>query len=290
MTTVGIIGLGKMGLPIARNLLATDFRVVGFRRTPGDGLAAAGGIRVNSPAEVAEQADVLLSIVPDADAVEDLICGPYGTIRALRPGTVHIEMSTIDVARKGKLREAVRAAGGDLLDAPISGSPPMVEPRLATTFASGEVESVERVRPVLDAVSGPWVYAGEFGNGAALKYVSVMLMAIHTVGAAEALAFAARAGLDLELVQRTLDSSIAASALLKQRGPLMRQRKYTPAPGPVETLEQILDQVADVNLAGGTESPVFTAAKSVFDRAMALGWAERDISSVYDLAHPPEGS
>jgi 3-hydroxyisobutyrate dehydrogenase len=289
MTTVGIIGLGKMGLPIARNLLAKDFAVVGFRRTPGDGLAEAGGVRVNSPAEVAERADVLLSIVPDADAVEDLVCGPYGTIRALRPGTVHIEMSTVDVARKGKVLQAVRAAGGDLLDAPISGSPPMVEPRMATTFASGELDSVERVRPVLDAISGPWVYAGEFGNGASLKYVSAMLMAIHTAAAAEALAFAARAGLDLELVQRTLDNSIAASALLKQRGPLMRQRKYLPAPGPIETLEQILDQVADVNLAAGTESPVFSAAKAVFDRAVASGWAERDISSVYDLAHP-EGS
>jgi 3-hydroxyisobutyrate dehydrogenase len=286
MTTVGIIGLGKMGMPIARNLMAKDFRVVGFRRTPGEGLAEAGGVRVNSPAEVAERADVLLSIVPDAEAVEDLICGPYGTVHGMRPGTVHIEMSTVDVIRKTKIREAVRAAGGDLLDAPISGSPPMVEPRLATTFASGDRASVEKVRPVLDAVSGPWVYAGEFGNGASLKYVSMMLMAIHTAAAAEALAFAARAGLDLELVQRTLDNSIAASALLKQRGPLMRQRKYVPAPGPIETLEQILDQVADVNLATGADAPVFAAAKSVFDRAVALGWAERDISSVYDLAHP----
>ena len=283
MTNIGIIGLGKMGMPIARNLMAKGFGVTGFRRTPSSALAEAGGVPAESPADVAAAADVLLSILPDAAAVEEVVCGPYGTLTAIRPGTVHIEMSTVDVGRKGRVRDAVRGAGGDMLDAPISGSPHMVEPRLATTFASGDEEVVERVRAVLDAISGPWVYAGAFGNGAGLKYVSAMLMAVHTVAAAEALAFARGAGLDLELVQRTLDNSIAASALLKQRGPVMRERRWLPAPGPIETLEQILDQVADVNRATGADAPVFTAAKSVFDRAVAAGWAERDIAAVYDV-------
>jgi 3-hydroxyisobutyrate dehydrogenase len=159
----------------------------------------------------------------------------------------------------------------------------MVEPRLATTFASGDEAAVERVRAVLDAIAGPWVYCGAFGNGVSLKYVSAMLMAVHTVAAAEALAFARNAGLDLELVQRTLDNSIAASALLKQRGPVMRERRWLPAPGPIETLEQILDQVTDVTNATGADAPVFTAAKAVFDRAVAAGWAERDIAAVYDV-------
>jgi 3-hydroxyisobutyrate dehydrogenase len=283
VTNIGIIGLGKMGMPIARNLMAKGFGVTGFRRTPSDALAEAGGVRAESPADVAAAADVLLSILPDAAAVEEVVCGPYGTLKAMRPGTVHIEMSTVDVTRKAVVRDAVRGAGGDLLDAPISGSPHMVEPRLATTFASGDEAAVERVRAVLDAISGPWVYCGAFGNGVSLKYVSAMLMAVHTVAAAEALAFARDAGLDLELVQRTLDNSIAASALLKQRGPVMRDRRWLPAPGPIETLEQILDQVIDVTNATGADAPVFTAAKSVFDRAMAAGWAERDIAAVYDV-------
>jgi putative dehydrogenase len=284
--TIGVIGLGKMGMPIARNLLEGGFGVTGFRRTPSDDLDAAGGKRLESPAEVAATADVLLSILPDASAVEEVICGPFGTLRSMRPGTVHIEMSTVDVARKSAVRDAVRAAGGDLLDAPISGSPPMVGPRLATTFASGEVETVEKVKPVLDAISGPWVYAGDFGAGAALKYVSSMLMAIHTVAAAEALAFARGAGLDLELVQRTLDNSIASSALLKQRGPLMRQRRYSPAPGPIDTLEQILDQVAD--RVTEQQAPVFLAAKAAFDREVAAGRGQLDISAVHDQFSPQE--
>ena len=190
MHRVGLIGLGKMGLPIARNLMERGFEVTGYRRSGSPELAAAGGTVAGSAAEVAAAADVLLSIVPDAAAVEEVICGPAGTLTALRPGTVHIEMSTIDIGHKTRLRDAVRARGGDLLDCPISGSPGMVAPRRATTFASGDRASVDRVAPVLDAVSGPWVYTGEFGTGARMKYIANLLLAVHTVAAAEAIALA----------------------------------------------------------------------------------------------------
>jgi 3-hydroxyisobutyrate dehydrogenase len=282
VTHVGVIGLGKMGLPIACNLMERGFAVTGYRRSGGAELVAAGGLAAGSPGEVAERADVLLSILPDVDAVEEVVRGPRGTLTALRPGTVHIEMSTVDVAGKARVRDAVRAAGGDLLDCPISGSPGMVAPRLATTFASGEADSVEAVRPVLDAISGPWVYTGAFGSGASMKYVANLLIAVHTVAAAEALVLAARLGLDLELVQRTLDSSIAASAILTQRGPVMRARSWTPAPGPIATLQAILTQIAQAAATAGAGTPVFAAAKAVFDQAMADGWEALDIAAVHD--------
>jgi len=287
---VGVIGLGKMGLPIARNLMERGFPVTGYRRSGCAELVAAGGMAAGSAAEVASRADVLLSILPDASAVEEVVCGPGGTLAALRPGTVHIEMSTVDVAGKGRVRDAVRAAGGDMLDCPISGSPGMVAPRVATTFVSGDEDSVDAVRTVLDAISGPWVYTGAFGTGASMKYVANMLLAVHTVAAAEALVLAARLGLDLELVQHTLDSSIAASAILKQRGPVMRARSWTPAPGPIATLHEILEQVAAASAAAGADAPVFTAAKTVFDKAMADGWEALDIAAVHDqLAGRPPG-
>jgi putative dehydrogenase len=160
MNRVGVIGLGKMGIPIARNLLERGFEVIGYRRHGSPELADAGGLVASSPAEVAERADVLLSILPDADAVDEVVCGELGTLRASERGTVHIEMSTVDVDHKARIRDAVRQHGGDLLDCPISGSPGLVAPRLATTFASGDLDSVESVKSVLDAISGPWVYTG----------------------------------------------------------------------------------------------------------------------------------
>ena len=293
MYRVGMIGLGKMGLPIAHNLIERGFQVTGYRRQGSPGLAAVGGSVAGSAADAAASADVLLSIVPDAAAVHEVICGRAGTLTTLRPGTVHIEMSTIDLADKSRLRDAVRAKGGDLLDCPISGSPEMVAPRLATTFASGDPASIDRVRHVLDAISGPWVYTGPFGTGARMKYIANLLLAVHTVAAAEALALARRSGLDLELVQRTLDGSIAESAIWRQRGPLMRDRAWSPAPGPVRTLHPVLEQIEGAAAAAGLSSPVFTAAKEVFDKALADGWGDLDIACVHDQvcgasARPPE--
>ena len=282
MDHVGVIGLGKMGLPIARNLMVRGFRVTGYRRSGSPELIKEGGTVAASAAEVAAETDVLLSIVPEAEDVEDIISGPAGTLRALKPGTIHIEMSTIDVDRKARLRDEVRAKGGDLLDCPISGSPGMVAPRLATTFASGDPASVDEVSAVLDAISGPWIYTGAFGTGAKMKYVANLLLAVHTVAAAEAMALARRSGLDLGLVQQTLDDSIASSAIWKQRGPLMAERSWSPAPGPVRTLHPILEQIEDQAAKTGLSASVFAAAKEVFDRALADGWGDLDIACVHD--------
>jgi 3-hydroxyisobutyrate dehydrogenase len=282
VTRVGVIGLGKMGLPIAQNLMGRGFTVTGYRRSGSPELEQAGGTVASSPAEVAASADVLLSILPGAEDVEEVICGPSGTLSALRPGTIHIEMSTIDVDRKARLRDLVRANGGDLLDCPISGSPGMVAPRLATTFASGDQVSVSTVSTVLDAVSGPWVYTGAFGTGARMKYIANMLLAVHTVAAAEAMALARLSGLDLGLVQKTLDNSIASSAIWKQRGPVMAERRWSPAPGPIHTLHPILEQIEDHAAQVSLSAPVFAAAKEAFDKALADGWGHLDIASVHD--------
>ena len=282
MDHVGVIGLGRMGLPIARNLIVRGFRVTGYRRSGSPELVTEGGAVAASAAEVAAETDVLLSIVPEAGDVEDIISGPAGTLRALKPGTIHIEMSTIDVDRKARLRDRVRAKGGDLLDCPISGSPGMVAPRLATTFASGDKTSVDRVTTILDAISGPWVYTGAFGTGARMKYVANLLLAVHTVAAAEAMALARRSGLDLGLVQKTLDNSIASSAIWQQRGPLMAERTWSPAPGPVRTLHPILEQIEDQAAKTGLSPSVFAAAKEVFDKALADGWGDLDIACVHD--------
>jgi len=282
MTTVGIIGLGKMGLPIARNVLERGFPVIGYRRSSTEELTALGGTGVASPSEVAALSDVIISILPDTRSLEDVVLGPVGTLTRLRPGTVHIEMSTLDVSEKSRIRDAVQSAGGDMLDCPISGTPAMIGPRAATTFVSGDPATVDAVRHVLDAISGPWVYSGVFGAGARLKYVANLLLAVHTVAAAEAMLLARRSGLDLELVQHTLTGSIASSTIWERRGPLIRDRKWTPAPGPISTLHLILEQIEAQADQVDAVLPVFAAAKQLFDKALADGWGDLDIAAVYD--------
>ena len=280
MDRVGVIGLGRMGLPIAMNLMSRGFHVTGYRRSGSPELVKAGGDVVGSAAEVAAAADVLLSIAPTADDVEEVIEGPH-THRAA--GRRHPHRDEHDRrGPQGRLRDMVRARGGDLLDCPVSGSPGMVAPRLATTFASGDETSVEKVEAVLGAISGPWVYTGPFGTGIQMKYIANMLLAVHTVAAAEAMALARLSGLDLELVQRTLDNSIASSAIWQQRGPLMAERAWSPAPGPVHTLHPILEQIEGHAAKTGLPTSVFAAAKEVFDKALADGWGHLDIACVHD--------
>jgi 3-hydroxyisobutyrate dehydrogenase len=115
-----------------------------------------------------------------------------------------------------------------------------------------------------------------------MKYIANLLLAVHTVAAAEAIALARLSGLDLELVQRTLDNSIASSAIFKQRGPVMAERRWSPAPGPIATLQPILDQIEAHAAQAGLAAPVFAAAKEVFDQASADGWGHLDIAAVHD--------
>jgi 3-hydroxyisobutyrate dehydrogenase len=115
-----------------------------------------------------------------------------------------------------------------------------------------------------------------------MKYIANLLLAVHTVAAAEAMALARRSGLDLGLVQQTLDNSIASSAIWKQRGPMMAERTWSPAPGPVRTLHPILEQIEDHAANTGLPAPVFAAAKEVFDKALADGWGDLDIACVHD--------
>ncbi|MGW4093502.1 NAD(P)-dependent oxidoreductase [Nocardia sp. NPDC004750] len=283
MRSIGVIGLGKMGLPIAENLLARGFDVVGYRRSiECPELEAAGGTLASSPAELATSCEVIVSILPTADDVERVVGGPEGTLSTMRPGAIHLEMSTIPVTRKLALMRQLQHSGATMLDCPISGSPGMVGPRLARIFASGAADAIDRVADVLDAISGPWVRTGDFGTGTHLKYISSMLVATHTVAAAEAIVLARRDNLDLEVVQCALGMSIAGSALLEQRGPVMAQRSWLPAPGPIATLHEILDQIEAHLDDLGERRPVFEAAKAVFDQALADGWGELDIASVHD--------
>jgi 3-hydroxyisobutyrate dehydrogenase len=236
-----------------------------------------------SVAAIAEDCDVVVTVLPTAEDVKSVVHGEAGILANARPGLLHLEMSTIDAGVKAKLAAELEAVGAGMLDCPISGSPNMVIDRTATLFVSGPPDSVHRARAVLEAVSGRWIYAGEFGCGTSLKYVANLLLATHMVAAAEAMVFARRSGLDLKLVQGALDDSIASSAILKQRGPLMQTQQWLPAAGPVATLQPILEQIRQCSREIHASHPVFDAARRVYEQALLEGYADCDIACVHDV-------
>lgn len=278
-TTVGIIGVGAMGLPIAGNLADAGFGVVGHRRSamPVEFLAL-GGVALASPAEVARHADVVLVILPGPDALRHVVTGPDGLMNGARRGQVVVEMSTVAVAVKQACRDALAERGAELLDAPISGMPSMVAARTATIFASGDDGAFQRARAVLEAITPRVRLVGGFGSGSVTKYVAHLLLAVHNLAAAEALHLARRAGMELEPLLDVLSGTIAHSAVLAARGPTMVSGRFRPAPGPVDTLIEGLEQVDVFARTVDAPTPLMDLALRLYGDARSAGHGADDIA------------
>ena len=274
---IGIIGLGSMGLPLARNLIADGHAVVGYRRTPGDDLAASGGTRAGSVRAVAEQCDVIFTCLPSSDALLEVVSGPDGIVAAGRAGIVVIEISTLPLADKEAARGAIEAAGGTMLDAPVSGTPPMLAQRQTVAFVSGAAADYDRALPALAAIGPKTPLVGPFGNGMKLKLVANLLLAAHIATAAEAIAYSEASGLDPQLVVEALGGSAASSTMFAIRGPMMAQRAFPQPPGStIDMLRKDLGIIAGHGRAIGATTAVLDTVSGLFDRAAAEGHGADD--------------
>jgi L-threonate 2-dehydrogenase len=225
MTTVGFIGLGSMGLPMAKNLLARGFTVRGFDMRPAavEVLVQAGGIGVSAAAQASAGADVLVLMVVNA-AQAEVILFAEGALAALSDDGVVVLMATCPPGAVETIAARVLEAGRRFVDAPVSGGVVGAEGATLTIMAAAPQDTFEAVRPVLDAFGDKVFYVGEKpGQGAMVKTVNQLLCGVHIAVAAEALSLAAKVGVDLEVMLQILSGSSASSWMLKNRGPRMLQ-------------------------------------------------------------------
>jgi putative dehydrogenase len=225
MTTVGFIGLGSMGLPMAKNLLARGFTVRGFDMRPAavEVLVQAGGIGVSAAAPASAGADVLVLMVVNA-AQAEVILFAEGALAALSDDGVVVLMATCPPGAVETIAARVLEAGRRFVDAPVSGGVVGAEGATLTIMAAAPQDTFEAVRPVLDAFGDKVFYVGEKpGQGAMVKTVNQLLCGVHIAVAAEALSLAAKVGVDLEVMLQILSGSSASSWMLKNRGPRMLQ-------------------------------------------------------------------
>jgi 3-hydroxyisobutyrate dehydrogenase-like beta-hydroxyacid dehydrogenase len=286
--TVGFAGLGRMGLAMARNLLAAGFPLVVWNRTPERcaPLVHAGAAAAGTPAELAA-ADVVVTMVSDGDAARAVLLGG-GVLDGLRPGAVVLEMSTIGPsAARGLAVEADRR-GVHLLDAPVSGSVSVAEAAQLFAMVGGEPEPYERAAPVLDAMTKGHVLLGGSGSGAAMKVALNAMIAVANESVAEGLALAEAFGIERERAYDVLAGGVLASPfVLYKRGAFLR-----PEAEPVAFTTALMRK--DVSLAGelaaglGVRTPAVEAAAEVLDEALRSGLAEADIASVLGLLGTPE--
>lgn len=282
---VGVAGLGVMGTSIARLLLVAGYRVVAYDVRP-EAVAAAealGATACGSAATLAAEAEVVVSSLPSNSALESVV---GGWRRAPGRLTEVIEASTLAVEDKQRAASVLAEADISLLDCPISGTGAQMRHGDVVTYASGETDSLERCRPVLDAYSRRVLMVGGLGNGSRLKLVANHLVAVHNVAAAEAVALATRAGLDPRLALEALVQGAGTSRMLEVRGPMMVDRSYQPATMRVALFGKDLQLIASLAKQCGATTPLLDASASIYSRALAQGHEADDTASVLEVLLP----
>ena len=281
--TVGIVGLGIMGMAYARNLRAAGFAVVGCDVVPAacEALAACGGQVLPSGKAVAEVADAVLVVLASRKALDAAVLGPEGVAAGLRPGTVVAEMGTFPLADKEDVRAALEARGGRVLDCPVSGTGAQAAVRDLVVFASGEAAAVETIRPVFDAIARETRHVGPFGDGMKLKIVANLLVTIHNLAAAEAIHLAERSGLDLDMVYEAVRSGAGTSRMFEMRAPLMIRGAYQPATMKMDVYQKDLALILDHARESRAATPLMMAALPFYHAALAQGRDKDDTAALY---------
>ena len=234
---VGFIGLGIMGQPMARNLLKAGFGLVVYTRTrrKADGLLAEGARWADSPAAVARQAPMVITMVADSPDVEQVVLGPQGIIEGVRPGSVVIDMSTVSPRVERAIAQQLATRGVAYMDAPVSGGSWGAIQGTLAIMVGGEEDAFRRVLPIFEAMGKSITYMGPSGAGQVTKLVNQVLVAVTLSGVAEALVFGAKAGADLLKTIEAVKGGAAGSWQLANLGPRIVKGDF--APGFMITLQ-----------------------------------------------------
>lgn len=252
--TVGFIGLGIMGMPMARNLMKAGYSVVAYNRTASraEELAGEGATAVGSAREVAQNAPVTITMVTDTPDVEAVVLGPGGVAEGIQRDGVLVDMSTISPSVTRTIAETLKEKGAHALDAPVSGGSWGAIEGTLSIMVGGDRAIYERCLPVLQAMGRSIVHTGPNGAGQTTKLVNQVLVAGTMNAVAEALLFAAKSGADLETTIEAVKGGAAGSWQLQNLGPRLIKGDF--APGFMVKLQQkdlrlILDAAREMHLS-----------------------------------------
>jgi putative dehydrogenase len=283
--TVAVIGLGSMGLGMARSALKAGLEVHGFDINADalKTLAAEGGIAAATPAEAVEGADLAVVVVVNAAQTQTVLFGEGGIISAMKPGAVVVSCATISPSEAKLFATQTEAAGLHYLDGPISGGSKKANSGELTFMASGSAAAFEAARPALDAMAGTVYQLGDqAGVGSSFKIVNQLLAGVHIAAACEAITFAKSLDLDISRVFDVITKSAGNSWMFENRVPHVLEGDYTPHSA-VSIFTKDLGIVSDIGRSQKFPLPITAAALQLFIMAEAAGMGRDDDSSVARL-------
>ena len=279
---IGFIGLGRMGFPMARNLIKAGHSVVAHNRSRGpvDRLVALGAVAATTPAEVTRSVEILVSCVLTPEQVEEIYLGPEGAIKGASQDQVFIDTSTIYPAMSRKIGEALRAKGVAFIDAPISGGPQGAEKGTLSVMAGADAAALEKARPVLEVFGRNIFHMGPTGAGCSTKICNQILTGTVHVLVAEAMVLGTKLGLDPQKLFDVLHVSSGQCRALDRAVPEAILPRNFDAVYTVEGMIKDLECAIRTTRESGVRLLLPTVAQQVYQEARGLGHGNRHLAAV----------
>jgi 2-hydroxy-3-oxopropionate reductase len=280
MSKIGFIGLGIMGTPMAGHLINAGHEVFLFSRsTIPSTLVEAGGKSCTSSKEVAGNADIIITMVPDTPHVASVLFDPNGVAEGLSPGKTVVDMSSISPVETKKFAERINALGCDYVDAPVSGGEVGAKAASLTIMAGGSLAAFDKVRPLFELMGKNITLVGENGAGQTCKVANQIIVALNIEAVSEALLFAAKMGTDPAKVRQALMGGFAASRILEVHGERMVKRTFDPG-FRIELHQKDLNLALASARAIGVSLPNTATAQELFNACAAHGGKGWDHSAM----------
>ena len=284
MTELGFVGLGVMGGRMVKRLLDAGHRLIGYNRTrsKAEWLIEAGMAWADTPREVAEAAEITLSMVTDTRALRAVMNGPDGILAGLSDGKLYVDMSTVSPAESRELAGRVAERGARMLDAPVSGSVATLEEGRLAIMVGGAAEDVERARPVLQDIGPKVSHVGGNGQAALVKIASNLNLAVQMLAFSEAVLLTEKGGIARETAVEALLSGVIASPMLKYRGPFVLKQPDE-AWFDVNMMQKDLLLAQEAGRQLDVPLPTTAVANEFLTAARAMGMEKRDFASVFEV-------
>ena len=280
MSNIGFVGLGIMGKPMAANLIKGGHTLFLHTRSgvPQE-LTAAGGKACASAREVAQKADIIITMVPDTPDVEKALFGPDGVAAGLSRGKTVVDMSSISPMETKKYAKRINELGCEYLDAPVSGGEVGAKNAALTIMVGGSQAAFDKVKPVFEQMGKNITLVGGNGDGQTCKVCNQIIVALNLEAVSEALVFASKAGADPAKVRQALMGGFAASRILEVHGERMIKRTFDPG-FRIELHQKDLNLALQGARAMGVSLPNTATAQELFNSCVASGGAKWDHSAM----------
>lgn len=281
MQKIGFIGMGKIGLPICEHLIRSGYKVIGYRRSSLADFEKLGGVAAKSSADVGEQADIVFTCLPTDEALEEVVRGPEGLLKAARPDQIVVEFGSHPVSIKQQYVASFAEKGVTFLDGEVSGTQGMVVVRRGVIYLGGPADAVKKVEPVISSFAESCMHLGDFGAATKVKLVNNFLVALHIAGAAQAMALGLKTGVDKDLLIKAVATGSGGSLQFGVRAPWMAERRFMPQQGSAAGLAHYLDTAKDLATDADITTDLIDCLIGVFNRAVP-NIGERDIAAILE--------